>query len=105
MQESQWPTRQAFALFMPTIFQGIMPAWYDEESGNPVTYATEHEAQREIADHHLELIKQFLVGERDFAEAMTVEDVILPVRVWPDGSVSIEDGRIFGRQGYKLRPL
>lgn len=74
-----------------------MPTWYDE-TGYPVVYATELEAQREIAEHHLTLIEQFLAGERDYDDAMTVEDFILPVDVWPDGSISIEDGRIFGKQ-------
>ena len=74
-----------------------MPAWHTE-TGYPRVYATELEAQREIVEHHLALIKQFLGGERDFDDAMTVEDFILPVDVWPDGSISIEDGRIFGKQ-------
>ena len=74
-----------------------MPAWYDE-SGYPVVYGTELEAQREIADHHLTLIYEFLDGERDFDDAMTVEDFILPVDVWPDGRISTGDGRLFGKQ-------
>jgi hypothetical protein len=90
---------RAYSIFMPTFFQGKMPAWYDDESGFPVVYETELEAQREIADHHLTLIKQFLDGERDFDDAMTVEDFILPVDVWPDGRISTQDGRIFGKQG------
>ncbi len=97
MQNSQLPVRAAYSIFIPTLCQGTMPAWYDE-TGYPVKYETELEAQREIADHHLTLIQQFLSGERDFDDAMTVEDFILPVDVWPDGSISIEDGRIFGRQ-------
>lgn len=74
-----------------------MPTWHDE-TGYPVVYVTELEAQREIAKHHLTLIEQFLAGERDYDDAMTAEDFILPVDVWPDGSISIEDGRIFGKQ-------
>jgi hypothetical protein len=74
-----------------------MPAWYCE-TGYPLVYATELEAQREIAEHQLALIKQFLDGERDFNDAMTVEDFVLPVDVWPDGSISIEDGSVFGKQ-------
>ena len=97
MQESQQPVRSAYSIFMPTFFQGKMPAWYDE-SGYPVVYETELAAQREIADHHLTLISEFLDGERDFDDAMTVEDFILPVDVWPDGRISTKDGRIFGKQ-------
>ena len=39
----------------------------------------------------MEKLRQFLEGERDFEDAMTVEDYILPVDVLPDGSVLDED--------------
>ena len=74
-----------------------MPAWYDDRNF-PVVYATELEAQREIADGLIEHLQQFLDGERDFEDAISVDDFILPVDVWPDGSISIEDGSIFGRR-------
>lgn len=74
-----------------------MPAWYDE--GNlPVVYTTELEAQREIADNLMEHLQQFLDGEREFDDAITVEDFILPVDVWSDGSISIKDGSTFGKR-------
>ena len=82
---------------MPTVFQGTMPAWYDDD-GFPVVYETDLEAQREIAEYHRVLIDQFLSGERDYGDAMTVEDFILPVDVWPDRRISVEDGRMFGKQ-------
>lgn len=74
-----------------------MPAWYNENN-LPVIYATELEAQREIADNLMEHLRQFLEGERDFEDAISVDDFILPVDVWPDGSISIGDGRTFGRR-------
>ncbi len=74
-----------------------MPAWYDD-SNLPVVYPTELEAQREIADDLMERLRQFLAGERDFDDAITVDDFILPVDVWPDGSISIEDGSTFGKR-------
>ena len=82
---------------MPTLCQGTVPAWYDE-TDYPVVYETELEAQREIADHQLTLLKQFLDGERDFDDATTIEDFILPIDVWPDGSISLEDGTLFGKR-------
>lgn len=81
---------------MPTFFQGSMPACY--EDNYPVAFSTEVEAQREIADNQLTRIRQFLDGERDFDDAMTTDEFVLRVDVWPDGSISIEDGRIFGKQ-------
>lgn len=82
---------------MDTLCQGTIPAWYDENE-LPVTYSTELEAQREIADHQITLLGQFLAGERDFDDAITPDDFILPVTIWPDGSISIEDGRRFGKR-------
>lgn len=74
-----------------------MPAWYDE-TGFPAVFETELEAQREIAELQITRLRQFLAGERDFDDAITVEDFILPVDVWPDGRISIEGGTHFGKQ-------
>ncbi len=92
------PVRSGYAIFIPTLHQGDTPAWHDGETGLPVVYQTEREAQREVAEHQQTLIQQFLDGERDFEDAMTVEDFILPVDVWADGSISTEDGRVYGKQ-------
>ncbi|MDQ5980163.1 MAG: hypothetical protein QG602_3138 [Verrucomicrobiota bacterium] len=73
-----------------------MPACY--ESDYPVVFATEREAQREIADHQLIRIQQFLDGERDFDDAITTDEYVLPVSVWPDGSIATEWGRRYGKQ-------
>jgi hypothetical protein len=75
-----------------------MPACYDE-TDYPIVFPTELEAQREIADTQLALIQQFLDGERDFHDAITTDEFVLPVDVWPDGSISTEDGRIYGKAG------
>ena len=55
-------------------------------------------AQREIADDLIERLGQFLAGERDFDDAVTVEDYILPVTVLPDGSILDENGNVFGKK-------
>ena len=97
MLELKQPVRSGYVIFITTICEGRVPAWYDE-SNFPVVYSTELEAQREIADDLMEHLRQFLDGERDFDDAMTVEDFILPVDVWPDGSISTEDGTTFGKR-------
>lgn len=97
MQFSKQPTQSGFAIFIETICEGLVPAWYDDRN-LPVFYSTELEAQREVADDLMQRIEQFLAGERDFEDAVTIDDLILPVDVWPDGSISIEDGRIFGKR-------
>jgi hypothetical protein len=88
-------TRSAYAIFYDTFFQGTVPAWWDE-GGFPVTYATEREAQCEIAEMIMEQLRQFLAGEREFDEVMFSEDYVAPVEVWPDGTIQTEDGRRFG---------
>lgn len=97
MRDTRQPIRSAYSIFTRTICEGVVPAWYDE-TNFPVIYATELEAQREIADDLMEHLQQFLGGERDFEGAISVDDFILPVDVWPDGSISTEDGSIFGRR-------
>jgi len=97
IRRTKQPVRSAYSIFMPTLCQGTIPSWYDE-TGYPVVYETELDAQREIAQYHLTLIRQFLEGECEFDDAITVEDFILPVDIWPDGSISIEDGTHFGKR-------
>jgi hypothetical protein len=87
----------AFSIFIDTICQGRIPAWHDE-NGMPIVYPTIEAAQREIADDAMEKLRQFLAGERDFDDAMTVEDYILPVDVLPDGSILDEDDNCFGKK-------
>ena len=90
------PTRSGYAIFRDYWFQGKMPACYDE-TDDPIVFATELEAQREIADTQLTRIQEFLDGERDYYDAITTDVFVLPVDVWLDGRISIEDGSIFGK--------
>ncbi len=89
------PIRPAFAIFITTVCEGTIPAWGDKD-GLPITYATERDAQLEIIDDLQERLRQFIAGERDFADAITVEQFILPVDVSADGSITTEDGSVFG---------
>jgi hypothetical protein len=84
-----------YCIFIDTVCEGRIPAWHDKK-GLPVVYPTIEAAQREIADDVMEKLREFLEGERDFEDAMTVEDYILPVDVSPDGSILDEDGNCFG---------
>ena len=95
MPHSQPCPRTGYAIFCATVFQGTMPACYEGDC--PVVFATEQEAQREIADHQLTRIQQFLNGERDFDDAITTDEFVLSVDVWADGSISIEGGRRYGK--------
>lgn len=97
MLDARQPTRSAYAIFTQTICEGLVPAWYDE-TNFPVIYDTEAEAQLEIVDTLMEQLRQFQNGEREFDDAIAMDDFILPVDVWPDGSISTEDGCTFGKR-------
>ena len=66
----------------------------------PVVYPTLEAAQREIADDIIEKLHQFLSGDRDFDDALTIEDYILPVDILPDGSIIDEDGNHHGKKDW-----
>ncbi len=93
---SEFPSRSAFCVFFTTECEGTVPAWNDAQ-GWPVIYSTEREAQIEIVDDLQDRLLQFIAGEREFGDAITIEEFVLPVEVWPDGSISTEDGSVFGR--------
>ena len=88
----------AYCIFIDTVFEGRVPHYRDGE-GNPLAYATRVEAEREIAEDAITRLEEFLAGQRDFDDAMTVEEYILDVDVLPDGVVVDEDGNCFSPRG------
>ena len=82
---------------MDTFFQGPTLAVRDGD-GAPCVFVTEFDAQREIVDSLLIRLNQFLEGEREFADAITVDEYVVPVRVLPDGSVIDNAERHFGNE-------
>lgn len=86
--------RQGFCIFINTFCQGAVPSCYDSDD-RPVVFPTRLEAEREIVDLAMIRLQQFLDGERDFDDAITIEEYIVEVDVWPDGSITDEDGNHF----------
>jgi hypothetical protein len=86
--------RNGFAIYINTFCQGPVPVVSDDEGY--VVFATVLEAQREIIDNQIIRLQQFLDGERDYEDAMEVEEYVVPVTVHPDGKIVDEDGRCFG---------
>lgn len=98
MSPAAAPERHSgYCIFLDTVGEGRVPAGHDENL-MPMVYATLEEAQHEIAGEVMEKLRQFLDGQRDFEDAMFVEDFILPVAVLPDGSVLDRDGNWFGKK-------
>ena len=97
--EQQGDSTPGFCIYIDTVFQGRIPVERDE-AGNPVVYRELVEAQRSIAEDVMERLRQFLAGERDFDDAMTVEEYIEEVDALPDGSVRDEAGNHFSRSNW-----
>ena len=49
-----------------------------------------------VAEHRLIQLQHFIDGERDFDDAITVEEYVVPVTVHPDSTITDEDGNGFG---------
>jgi hypothetical protein len=87
-------TRDGFCIYIDTLCQGPVPVVSDEKGY--VVFETELEAQKEIADCAINRLRQFLDGERDFDDAITVEEYVVPVTIHPDGVIADEAGNCFG---------
>lgn len=91
--------KAGFSIYIDTVCHGAVPAERDDK-GNAIVYSTVTEAQRVIAEDTMERLRQFLEGERDFEDAMTVEKYIVEVDLFPDGSITDAVGNIFGASDF-----
>jgi hypothetical protein len=86
--------RKGFCIFMDTFFQGPIPTVSDGDD-KYIVFETELEAQKEIVDYQMTRLRQFLDGERDFEDAMSVDEYVVRVTVHPDGTLADEAGNCF----------
>jgi len=93
-QEPPPGLRDGFCIYINTFCQGPVPVVSDGDGY--IVFETELEAHKEIADYQMTRLQQFLDGERDFDDAITVEEYVVPVTVHPDGVIVDEDGSCFG---------
>lgn len=89
--------RRGFCIFLDTFFQGPTLAVTEEEDV-PCVFSTEVDAQREIVSNMMTRLQEFLAGDRDFNDAVTLEEYVMPVTVLADGTVTDEHGRIIGKK-------
>jgi len=94
-QEPAHTPRDGFCIYINTVFQGPVPVVSDEND-NYIVFETELEAQREIADYAMTRLRQFLDGERDFDDAIVIEEYVVPVTVHGGGIITDEDWNCFG---------
>jgi hypothetical protein len=76
-QESASKPRDGYCIYIDTFCQGSVPVVSDENGY--IVFETELEAQKEIVDNQITRLQQFLDGERDFEDAMAVEEYVVPV--------------------------
>ena len=86
--------RDGFCIYIDALFEGPVPLVTDENGY--VVFETELEAQKEIVDNQMMRLQQFLDGEREFQDAITVEEYVVAVTVHPDGVIVDEAGNCFG---------
>ncbi|MDP1825582.1 MAG: hypothetical protein Q8L48_20145 [Archangium sp.] len=96
--------RKGYCVFVDTVFQGPIPTVSNGE-GRFVVFRSVLAARREIAEHTIARLQQFLDGERDFEDATTVEEYIVAVTVERSGRISDIHGNRFGNRAAKLRSL
>ena len=85
--------RDGFCIYINTFCQGPVPVVSDDNGY--VVFVTELEAQTEIVDNQMTRLQQFLDGEREYEDAIEVEEYVVPVTVHPDGKIVDEDGNCF----------
>ena len=94
--------RRGFCIFINTLFQGPVPSVKEISPSDAANapericvFSTEREAQLEIVDFMMTRLREFIDGERDFEDAVTLEEYVVEVDVLPDGSIVDMDGNGF----------
>jgi tRNA splicing ligase len=93
-EKSSGELRNGYCVYINTYCQGPVPVVSDENGY--VVFATELEAQKEIVDNQMRRLQQFLDGEREFGDAIEMEEYVVRVSVRPDGVITDEGGNSFG---------
>jgi hypothetical protein len=86
-------TQTGYCVFIDTIGEGTVPA-VRGDGGKPFVFTTRVEAEREIADNMMTRLQEFMDGEREFEDAITIEEYVDEVNVVADGSVIDLDGEL-----------
>jgi hypothetical protein len=87
--------QSGFGVFINTIGEGEV-SLYRDEKGRPYFFETRREAEEDIIDVLMIRLRECLEGEREFDDAISVEEYILPVERLADGSLRDEWGREHG---------
>lgn len=90
---------RGYCIFIDTLCQGSVPSVTEvittpqgHESKRICGFSSELEAQREIVDAMMTRLQEFLDGERDFEDAVSVLEYVVEVEVSPDGRIVDTEG-------------
>jgi hypothetical protein len=87
--------KKGFCIFINTFFGGAEPCVREGDDDHVVVFATRREAELEIVDNLQTRLRQFIDSERDFDDAIDVEEYIVEVDMLSDGSIVTENGSVF----------
>ncbi len=86
-------SRKGYSIFINTFFEGPVPSvtepFLDGHGGEVegvCVFPTEREAQLEIVDAMMIRLQQFIDGERDFEDAVTLEEYVVEVELPEKGN-------------------
>jgi len=80
---------KAFCVFIDSVCEGRVPLVKDA-NGKPFLFSTREEAERDIIESLMIRLQQCLDGEREFDDAIEVEEFVVRVSVLADGTVQEE---------------
>jgi len=82
-----------------TLINGTPSTWESGDGNDrPVTYATEREAWKDLADFQIMRLQDFIdddTRDDDEVPEFEPEDYVVPCTVYPDGHIEGEDGTIY----------
>ena len=83
------PVALGYFVMIDTLCEGSVPSVFDD-SGAPFLFQSQREAELEIVENMIERLQDFIRGERDFDDAITLEEYVVDVSLFADGSTSSE---------------
>lgn len=84
---------KAYCIFVCALLEGPVVSVRDGK-GRPCVFETEVEAQREIADSAMTRLQEFLDGDRDYEDAISVEEYVVQVEARENGSIIGPNGEL-----------
>lgn len=83
-----------FCIYINTLFQGPVPV-VNGSDYRYIVYSTADAAQRDIVSHAITRLEEFLSGEREFEDAIVVEEYAVKETVCGNGLVTDGMGNTF----------